>query len=447
MSIAGHFGSGRVSGMAELSKGGNAPLTGTSFEIAVTGAQQGSVDLLVFQLSGGRKVRSDNDLVFFNQPVSPEGAVRLVAGDRVHIDAGAVPAEIECLAVAVALDEGFPGSLGSVAALGVTISDSGPGQLAPAQGLTTERAAVLVEIYRRGPEWKVRSVSAGWNEGLAGLAREHGVRVTGEPAGPATAVTMPPAAPISRPQAAPQVRTAAGEEKLSLVKRQALDLRKQEVHKVLLTKSASSVRARVVLVIDKTGSMTKQYANKVIHRVVEKMVPVAIQLDDDATLECYLYATSFAKLPDLTVSGLETWPEEFLHLSGTHGGIRYGDIGGMNDEIPIMQEVISSLPQPGSSLPTLVLFFTDGGFSKTRQITELIRQASALPAFWQFVGVGRAKYGVLEKLDELEGRTVDNVGFFAINDIDAVSDADLYAKLLGEFPDWVKAARVAGVLA
>jgi len=75
------------------------------------------------------------------------------------------------------------------------------------------------------------------------------------------------------------------------------------------------------------------------------------------------------------------------------------------------------------------------------------RARFGLPAFFQFVGVGRANYGLLERLDDLAGREVDNVGFFALDDVDAVSDAELYARLLGEFPDWLHAARSAGIVA
>lgn len=74
-----------------------------------------------------------------------------------------------------------------------------------------------------------------------------------------------------------------------------------------------------------------------------------------------------------------------------------------------------------------------------------MRDASALPAFWQFVGIGKAKYGVLEKLDDMDGRVVDNAGFFALDDIDSVSDSELYSRLLSEFPDWHKSAVAAGI--
>ncbi len=517
--------------MPDLTRGANAPLTATSLDIAVSGARQGTVDLMVFQLGADRKVRSDDDFVFFNQPASPEGAVRLAAGDRITVDLTGVPAAVETLAVAVALDDAVAGSLAAIAGLGVSVTGAGDDHRAPAAGLTTERAAVLVEVYRRAGAWKLRNVSAGWAQGLAALAREHGVSVddspapTGQTAPPPPSPSAPPAAPapaapdpwstagslppstsvvppapgqwptpapdpLSPPPyqaplpgggggggggwpapapvgvppqpatgggwpeptpvgvpaqpAADGPRSVPGEQRLSLEKRQKLDLRKREVHKVLLTKGAAQERARIVLVLDKTGSMYDEYQAGIVHRVVERMVPVATQLDDDGSLECYLYAVDFARLPDLRVEDLERWMAEFIHIDGVHGGIDYRRIGGYNDEIPIMTEIIGTLE--GQRLPTLVLFFTDGGFSKKREITKLMQRASNLPAFWQFVGIGRNNFGVLTKLDEMGGRMVDNVGFFAVTDIDRIDDAELYRRLLSEFPDWLRAARSAGIL-
>lgn len=412
----------------ELVRGANAVVDGTSLRVAVTGAVPGSVDLMVFQLGVDNKVRSDSDFVFFNQPASPEGAVRIGDGAVVDINVAGIPADIVMLSVAVSLDADVAGSLAGVANLGASIRSVGATAIsAPALGLTTERAAVLVEIYRRGTDWKIRNVSAGWDGGLADLVTTFGVSVDDEPT----------------PVSADGVRSVPDEAKLSMVKREKLDLRKREVAKVLLTKGGNGIRARVILVIDKTGSMVKQYKTKVVHRVVERMVPVAIQLDDDGKLEPYMYAVGFHKLPEISVHDAESWADEYLHLRGKRGGFDYDAIGATNREIPIMTEIISSLTRGDS--PTLVLFFTDGGFTERKEITALMRGASGLPAFWQFVGIGKAKYGVLEKLDDLDGRVVDNAGFFALDDIDAVSDAELYSRLLSEFPDWHKAAVAAGI--
>ena len=96
-------------------------------------------------------------------------------------------------------------------------------------------------------------------------------------------------------------------------------------------------------------------------------------------------------------------------------------------------------------VPVLVLFFTDGGFAN-KAIRKLLTRAAEQPVFWQFVGIGRANHGLLAELDVMPGRLVDNAGFFACDGIDRISDEQLYHRLLGEFPDWQRAARTAGVL-
>lgn len=184
--------------MSQLDKGANRPLTALRPEIVVIGAQRGTVDLLVLQLTDARKVRSDDDLVFWGATRSREGAVELTAGDRATIDLTAVPQDVSMLAVAVAMDDAAPGSLASVAGLAVTVGDTEPVSAA-ASGLSDERAAVLVELYRRDGGWKVRNVSAGWSGGLSALVTEHGVTLDDSPA----AAPAPAAPPAAVPAASP----------------------------------------------------------------------------------------------------------------------------------------------------------------------------------------------------------------------------------------------------
>lgn len=409
---------------AALAKGQNAGLTQPEVVLTVRGGV--AADLSALLVTGAGKVRSDADFVFFNQPHAP--GVRL-SGAVLTVSPGAVPAEIDQIrAVITVAAEGdtFGGAVPPVA----SVADTSGNVLYEyvIDGLDQESVVIALELYRRGEQWKVRAVGQGYAGGFADLVTDHGVSVDDEP----------------EVVAQPEIRTVSGEAALSFEKRQQLDLRKREVAKVLIDKSAFGTRARVVLVIDKTGSMQKLYRGGTVHRVVERMIPVATQLDDDGTLEAYLYALTFAKLPDITVAGGEQWAQTYLHLTGTHDGIDYDGIGGRNDELPVMRAVIDTLA-PGAA-PTLVLFFTDGGFAKKREIAALMREASELPAFWQFIGLGKANFGVLRTLDELDGRAVDNAGFFALDDIDQVDDAELYRRLLGEFPDWLRAARTAGIV-
>ncbi|MGW5385086.1 VWA domain-containing protein [Nocardia sp. NPDC003963] len=418
----------------QLARGQNGPLAHTELRVSVEVAA--AADLAAMLVTEQGMVRSEADFVFYNQPDGP--GVRLQPGHdgqpgELRVSLPAVPADIAQIRVVVALDTIF----GAVPAPAATVTDSAGNCLYEYRiaDLGREKAVVAVEFYRRSGSWKIRAVGQGYAGGLAESAADHGIDVNEERPGSGPAQTSP--APAA------EIRTVRGEETLSLEKRAKLDLRKREVAKILVGKGVCGVRARVLLVLDKTGSMRRLYSAGTVRRVVERMIPIAIQLDDDGRIEPYLYAADYARLPDITVDRAEAWSAEYLHLRGHHGGIDYAEIGGSNNELPVMREIMASVNRRRE--PTLVLFFTDGGFREKAKITALMREASALPAFWQFIGLGHADYGLLHTLDTMTGRRVDNAGFFAVDDIDTVTDADLYNRLLGEFPDWLSAAESAGI--
>ncbi|WP_406272666.1 VWA domain-containing protein [Nocardia sp. NBC_00881] len=426
---------------AALVKGQNGALEVDRVLVSVL--TETTVDLSALLVTEAGQVRSDADFVFFNQPSAPGVSLRPGTPATLEVSLTDLPEGIAQLRAVLTLDDPTA-TFGRFEAAVATVADAAGAVLYEyrIEGLDSESVVIALELYRRNAQWKVRAVGQGYAGGFAALVTDHGVTVD-EPADRAPSAP-PQSGATSRFARSVEVFTVPGEAKLSLEKRAKLDLRKREVAKVLIDKDAFGIRARVVLVIDKTGSMNRQYRDQVVHRVVQRMIPVATQLDDDGTLEAYLYARFFVKLPDIEVEHGDEWAQTFLHLSGTHADIDYDGIGGRNDELPIMRDIIDSL-RPGDR-PTLVLFFTDGGFANKREIAALMREASRLPVFWQFIGLGLANYGLLRSLDEMADRVVDNAGFFALDDIDQVDDARLYARLLGEFPDWLRAARVAGIL-
>jgi hypothetical protein len=104
-----------------------------------------------------------------------------------------------------------------------------------------------------------------------------------------------------------------------------------------------------------------------------------------------------------------------------------------------MEELIDTFKH--SDMPVYVVFITDGGISKTRQIKEAIKRSANYPIFWKFVGLGGSNYGVLEKLDTFTDRRVDNTNFFAIDDFATMKEDRLYDLLLEEFKEWYDAAK------
>ncbi|MFC8047403.1 TerD family protein [Nocardia sp. NPDC057353] len=168
-----------------LPKGGNVPLGGG--QVRITVAPNG-IDVSVLCVGADGKVGGDADFVFYNQPESPDGAVRL-AGGAITVELPRVAPRIERLVVAASVDTG------TVAAvpLAVQVADGAAVHDLAVGGLSTETTVVLGEIYRRGGAWKLRNVGQGYASGLAGLATDYGITV--DDPGPAGGEATPPPPP------------------------------------------------------------------------------------------------------------------------------------------------------------------------------------------------------------------------------------------------------------
>ncbi|HNG96005.1 MAG TPA: VWA domain-containing protein, partial [Acidobacteriota bacterium] len=61
-------------------------------------------------------------------------------------------------------------------------------------------------------------------------------------------------------------------------------------------------------------------------------------------------------------------------------------------------------------------------------------------------GTGDSMFEFLENLDNLDRRYIDNADFFCVSDPEKISDDDLYKLLMTEYPNWLREARVKGLL-
>ncbi|WP_232661913.1 TerD family protein [Pseudonocardia sp. TRM90224] len=140
------------------------------------------VDACALLLGSHGHVAADSDFVFYNQLISPDGSVRhggeqtLGSADlfeEVQIDLPVVPERVSRVAVCASAAEG---TFVDVAGLHVRLEGDAT-LVFDVPPLTTERAVVLFELYRRDRLWKVRAIGQGYDDGLAGLARDYGVEV------------------------------------------------------------------------------------------------------------------------------------------------------------------------------------------------------------------------------------------------------------------------------
>ncbi|AZM76763.1 stress response protein [Streptomyces sp. KPB2] len=476
-----------------LSKGANVAVDSPAVRVELVwsaGAGVPEVDASALLLTSAGRVRDDGDFVFYNQPGHSSGAVRHlgkpggpgadagVTSDAVEVDLGAVETAVERIVLCASADGG---TFGRVPGLSLRVLDTATATELARFDITAgpETALVAGELYRRQGKWKFRAVGQGYAAGLAGLATDFGITVddAAPTAAPATAPRAPsapasptptapvpppvPSVPPVPPSAAPAAtgpRLTKGEERLPVDMRKRLSLRKEQVAVSLSKHGAAGVTARVVLVLDASGSMSFLYSKGVVADVVERMAAVAAQLDDDGEMQAWTFASNPARLPDLRLGELPEWlrlhvrvGEISLFRRGRKKGLHPEQVdmravGIQNEEQKVIAEVRAFVREHPAPVPTLVLFFSDGGVYRNAEIERELREAVEEPVFWQFVGLGRSDYGVLERFDTLPGRRVDNVGFFAVDDIGTVPDPELYDRLLSEFPSWITAAGRAGIL-
>ncbi|MFF5492563.1 TerD family protein [Streptomyces aquilus] len=187
--------------MPELLKGGNttvgaAPLTA---ELRSAGDP---IDLSALLVGADGRVRTDADLVFYNQPTAESDAVRHLAADagapeRIAVDPGALPADVDRVVLVASCDpDDLTRTFRTVADVEVRGVQDGADPVVFRQPplVDGERAVLLMELYRRGDGWKLRAIGQGYADGLAGLATDFGIDVS-EPASAAETAPTPTPAP------------------------------------------------------------------------------------------------------------------------------------------------------------------------------------------------------------------------------------------------------------
>lgn len=160
--------------MQQMTRGGNTAVATGIIRPSVS-FTTGEADVSAYVLDANGKVRGDADMIFFNQPGSPDGSVTL-SGRDFAINLSKVAPAVDRIAICAVPEKGDVGDLGG---LSIVAPDAFAFHLDTA-GMT-EAAIIIGEFYRRGVEWKFRAVAQGFNGGLGPLSRHFGVDVAEEP--------------------------------------------------------------------------------------------------------------------------------------------------------------------------------------------------------------------------------------------------------------------------
>lgn len=391
-------------------------------------------DFCCFGVDADHKLSDDRYMIFYNQTASPNRAITYtpLGGAVFRIETRRIPEEVNKLVFTVSIDG--EGTMGEIDYYEIFIGNIGGEALSAkfsGDKFSSEKAVITAEIYRKEEEWRFSIVGSGFNEGIGELLRYYGgADVFMQLRQGSMPFSEPPAAAVFKDpeQFSLEKKLEKAPELVPLAKPLIEQAEKKEL---------TECRARTALVMDITGSMLRSYRDGAVQRIVDKMLPLAVKFDDDGKLDLWYYAKFCEKREPVTTDNYtKAVPDNWRELMAK--------LGGANDEPVVIRDVMDFYKD--TDQPVYIIFITDGGVSKETEIEELITEASKMPLFWQFVGISGSNYGVLKKIDDLEGRYVNNADFFAVDNFGEVSDEELYEKLFNEFPDWLSEIKKLGML-
>jgi stress response protein SCP2 len=470
--------------MSSFTRGQKAKLAGlgagTRLRVGVRAAAPGgAMDVSCFGVDAQGKLSDERYFVFYNQPASPEGAIRRAGAqggddESFDVELDRLPEGIQRLVFVATLDgSGTMSQLGEGHLRLMAGGDEAARFVFRGGDFGSEKALILGELYRKD-EWRFAAVGQGFSGGLRALLEHFGGEALDEPAQPAKAQAPPApgpsAVPAARPAPPPTPQAPpADARRLTLDKRMAeqapqLVSLAKKAQLTLEKKGLGEHRARVALVLDISGSMSALYRQGKVQALAERVLALATRFDDDGAIDVFLFGEKVHTAGEMSLANFQEFVVRQLRRYGLEGGTYYGKAmravrahyfrggGGVLDH-----------PVP-ARLPVYVMFLTDGATMDEAETRRQLVSASFQPIFWQFMGLGRSRrqacaggggflasalatdFAFLEKLDELPGRYVDNAGFFSVEDPAQVGDEELYELLMGEYPGWARAAPSRGLV-
>jgi len=419
--------------MQELGKGQKIKLERLDFvKVGLSIVSKATIDISCFGVDTHDKLSDDRYFVFYNQKSSPNREIvsnpQFGDNETFEINLKSLPSTIAKLVFTATIDG--EGDFSTIGNSYIRIFDNKQEVYRfsfNGSFFEKEKAIIISEIYIKDNIWRLGCVAQGFNGGLGALLKNFGGEEVKE----------------EIKETPKQVEKIKLDKKVQLEKRvkeeapQLVNLTKSLIVS-LEKKNLFDITAKVALVLDASGSMYEQYQRGDVQLIVDRVMPIALCFDDDGEIEVWAFDEKKKRLNPVTTKNIKDY------INRESGGWSKWGLGGGTNEPVVMRDIFKTYKD--SNTPAFVIFISDGCSGDDRGMEQILKESSKYPIFWQFIGIGGSNYGVLQKLDDLSGRYVDNCNFFSLDHIRSVTDEKLYDLLLNEFPVWLKDSKVQAML-
>ena len=391
------------------------------------------IDICCFGVNEENKISDDRYFIFYNQLNSPNNAIKkLEKEDTFFIDLSMLPSSIKKLTFCLSIDGN--GNVKDISNFNMYFFNENTKVCEfdfNKQNFNIEKSLILAEIYIKDNLWRTNIVIGGFNGGLDKILEAYGGKETDE-YNPDTNSSESDLKEnnsfcnaydsyIDKKNSLKSLISENNFQLLELINKASSIIEENNLYKI---------DAKISIILDRSGSMYSNYIYGNVQKIIEKILPISLLIDNDKVLDTWTFADKPMHLSNITLDNIN----DFLSIENS--GWNSWDIGSANNEELIIDTLIDTYKD--SNIPVYIFFISDDNIYKIDKITNLLSKNTNLPIFWQFIDIDidLGEYEIFKQTNSID-ITGTNYNFFEIIDMDSISDENFYKNILNKIPSWL----------